>query len=207
MPDLMVSVTPDPKRTAPPNSHTEATNMACRSVRALAPTDVPKALATSLAPAVMWLINKWILMEWSGCVGGCLLRNDEVNQCGLRHIGLFYQSSWVCGVYWTNQIEKIVEGVVKTYRFPRRRKKPRRWSRRKSRCRWPKPLLSIYVSLKEYLRDRRDGSLKPDDQLVAIVCCKFKRIQLSVWEGCSVDQMEAGVETRWCCWTVKRSYV
>jgi len=46
----IVSVTPDPRRTAPRNSKMAATTMTCFKVRALAPTVVPKALATSLAP-------------------------------------------------------------------------------------------------------------------------------------------------------------
>ena len=50
IPDLIVSVTPEPRRTAPPNSQNEATMIACFKVSALAPTEVPKALATSLAP-------------------------------------------------------------------------------------------------------------------------------------------------------------
>ena len=55
MPDLMVSVTPAPRSTAPRNSQMEATTTAWRSVRALAPTLVANALATSFAlPVVGW---------------------------------------------------------------------------------------------------------------------------------------------------------
>ena len=50
MPDLMVSVTPDPRRMAPPNSQIDATSTACRKDKARAATLVAKELATSLAP-------------------------------------------------------------------------------------------------------------------------------------------------------------
>ena len=46
----MVSVTPPPARKAPKNSNTAAIRMACFTVSTLLPTDVPIALATSLAP-------------------------------------------------------------------------------------------------------------------------------------------------------------
>ncbi len=45
-----VSVTWDPTRTAPANSKTPASTTACFIVSAPEPTDVPMALATSLAP-------------------------------------------------------------------------------------------------------------------------------------------------------------
>lgn len=50
MPPLMVSVTDAPRRTAPPNSMIAATKIAWPMVRALAPTEEAKELATSLAP-------------------------------------------------------------------------------------------------------------------------------------------------------------
>ena len=50
MPPLMVSVTEAPSSTAPPNSQKAATIRAWGIVRALAPTELAKALATSLAP-------------------------------------------------------------------------------------------------------------------------------------------------------------
>ena len=50
MPPLIVSVTDEPSRTAPPNSHTAATRMAWPMVRAFAPTEEANELATSLAP-------------------------------------------------------------------------------------------------------------------------------------------------------------
>jgi hypothetical protein len=46
----MVSETWDPKKKAPENSKTAATKTAWRKERAFEPTDVPIALATSLAP-------------------------------------------------------------------------------------------------------------------------------------------------------------
>ena len=51
MPERIVVETLEPRSSAPPISHTEATTIAWRSVSARAPTEVPKALATSLAPA------------------------------------------------------------------------------------------------------------------------------------------------------------
>ena len=49
-PFLIVCVTPPPARNAPKNSNTAAISMACLTVRTLLPTEVPIALATSLAP-------------------------------------------------------------------------------------------------------------------------------------------------------------
>jgi len=46
----MVCATGDPTKKAPANSHTAARRTALRIVSAPLPTDVPKALATSLAP-------------------------------------------------------------------------------------------------------------------------------------------------------------
>jgi hypothetical protein len=46
----MVSATRDPTDTLPLNSQTAATSIACFMVRDLEETDVPKELATSLAP-------------------------------------------------------------------------------------------------------------------------------------------------------------
>ena len=40
----------EPSSAAPPNSHMAAMTIACFMVRALAPTEEPNALATSLAP-------------------------------------------------------------------------------------------------------------------------------------------------------------
>ena len=50
MPFLIVEVTSPPARKAPRNSNIAAMITACFRVRALLPTDVPIALATSLAP-------------------------------------------------------------------------------------------------------------------------------------------------------------
>ncbi|CAM9362734.1 unnamed protein product, partial [Ectocarpus sp. 12 AP-2014] len=50
MPERMVLVTCEPRNTAPRNSKIPASTTAWRRVRALAPTEVEKALATSLAP-------------------------------------------------------------------------------------------------------------------------------------------------------------
>ena len=50
MPFLIVEVTSPPARYAPANSNTHATITAWPNVNALEPTDVPIALATSLAP-------------------------------------------------------------------------------------------------------------------------------------------------------------
>ncbi len=50
MPFRTVSVTASPAKNAPANSNMAAMITACLSVRALDPTDVPIALATSLAP-------------------------------------------------------------------------------------------------------------------------------------------------------------
>jgi len=50
MPLLIVSVTWPPARYAPQNSKTIATTIACLMVSAREPTEVPMALATSLAP-------------------------------------------------------------------------------------------------------------------------------------------------------------
>ena len=50
MPFLIVEVTSPPARKAPRNSNIAAMITACLRVRALLPTDVPIALATSLAP-------------------------------------------------------------------------------------------------------------------------------------------------------------
>jgi hypothetical protein len=50
MPFRMVVVTWPPARNAPANSNIAAITMACFMVIALEPTDVPIALATSLAP-------------------------------------------------------------------------------------------------------------------------------------------------------------
>ena len=50
MPLRTVSVTSPPARAAPANSKTIAMRMACLMVIARAPTEVPMALATSLAP-------------------------------------------------------------------------------------------------------------------------------------------------------------
>ena len=50
MPFLIVEVTSPPARKAPRNSNTAAIITACLRVKALLPTDVPIALATSLAP-------------------------------------------------------------------------------------------------------------------------------------------------------------
>jgi len=49
-PVARVSETPCPNSTAPENSSMPATIIACRSVSAFEPTDVPIELATSLAP-------------------------------------------------------------------------------------------------------------------------------------------------------------
>ena len=46
----MVSATRDPTDALPLNSHTAAMSMACFMVREQEETDVPKELATSLAP-------------------------------------------------------------------------------------------------------------------------------------------------------------
>ena len=50
IPFLTVSVTASPAKNAPANSKTAATITACFNVKAREPTDVPIALATSLAP-------------------------------------------------------------------------------------------------------------------------------------------------------------
>ena len=50
IPFLIVEVTSPPARYAPRNSKIAAINIACLNVIALLPTDVPIALATSLAP-------------------------------------------------------------------------------------------------------------------------------------------------------------
>ncbi len=50
IPFLTVSVTASPAKKAPANSKIAATITACFSVRALDPTDVPIAFATSFAP-------------------------------------------------------------------------------------------------------------------------------------------------------------
>ena len=50
MPFLIVEVTSPPARKAPRNSNTAAIITACFKVRALLPTEVPIAFATSLAP-------------------------------------------------------------------------------------------------------------------------------------------------------------
>jgi hypothetical protein len=52
IPPAMVLVTAAPSPIAPENSNTAAITVACRKVRAPDPTEVPKALATSLAPVV-----------------------------------------------------------------------------------------------------------------------------------------------------------
>ena len=53
MPLRIVSVTAPDMSTAPPTLQTAASTSAWRSVTTPAPTDVPKALATSLAPMAM----------------------------------------------------------------------------------------------------------------------------------------------------------
>ena len=50
IPFLTVSVTASPAKKAPQNSNTAAITTACLNVRAREPTEVPIALATSLAP-------------------------------------------------------------------------------------------------------------------------------------------------------------
>ena len=50
MPFRIVDVTSPPAKKAPRNSNTAAIKIACLIVSALAPTDVPMELATSLAP-------------------------------------------------------------------------------------------------------------------------------------------------------------
>ena len=50
MEPLMVSVTEDPRKTAPTSSMTNAMPIACLSEREPEPTDVANALATSLDP-------------------------------------------------------------------------------------------------------------------------------------------------------------
>src|SRR5690606_18529531 len=50
MPLRMVAVTSPPARYAPRNSNIMAITIACRMVKAREPTEVPMALATSLAP-------------------------------------------------------------------------------------------------------------------------------------------------------------
>lgn len=50
MPLRTVLVTPRPRRSAPANSMTPAMHVAWKSVSVLEPTEVAKALATSLAP-------------------------------------------------------------------------------------------------------------------------------------------------------------
>jgi hypothetical protein len=50
MPLRIVEVTAPPANTAPRNSKTAATKIACFIVRAFEPTDVAIALATSFAP-------------------------------------------------------------------------------------------------------------------------------------------------------------
>ena len=57
MEPAMVEVDTRPRTSAPRNSKTAARTMACHIFKVLEPTEVAKALATSLAPEVVFLMG------------------------------------------------------------------------------------------------------------------------------------------------------